>query len=77
MYLDYETFEELSQALSSLPGKEFSPGWVASVYGVSRQAVNKWINNDVIDAHRLRADDEFFLLIKESEFKKIDRFRSK
>lgn len=75
MYIDYKSFEELDKVLDSIPGKEYSPGWVARVYGVSRQAVQQWIANDVIDAHRCKGDGGYYLYIKDIEFDKIDEYR--
>lgn len=76
MYIDYETFEDMEKELDRIGGREYSPGWISRVYGVSRQAVQKWIKNDVIDAHRCKGDGGYYLYIKEKEFAKIDRYRA-
>lgn len=75
MYIDYDTFEAMEEELDRIGGREYSPGWVSRVYYVSRQAVQLWIKNDVIDAHRCKGDGGYYLYIKESEFPKIDAFR--
>lgn len=76
MYIDYDNFDEMCNALDSIGGREYSPGWISRVYGVSRQAVQQWIKNDVIDAHRCKGDGGYYLYIKEKEFEKIDVYRN-
>lgn len=75
MYIDYDTFEDMAEQLDVIGGREYSPGWVARIYGVSRQAVHQWISNDIIDAHRCKGDGGYYLYIKDIEFEKIDSYR--
>ena len=72
MYIDYETFEDFEENFSD---KFYSPGWVCRIYGVSRQAVHNWIIRDVINAHRFEGPEGYYVIIKESEFSKIDKYR--
>lgn len=75
MYIEYEDFEDFNDITMGSEYKMFSPGWVARVFGVSRQAVNQWINKDIIDAHRCSDDGSYYVLISESEYPKILEFR--
>lgn len=76
MYIEYDDFDEFNDVTMSSEYKMFSPGWVARVFGVSRQAVNQWINRDIIDAHRCKADGGYYVMISESEYPKILKFRN-
>lgn len=75
MYIDYDSFNELDEALDSIKGREYSPGYVSRIYGVTRQSVQQWIAKDIINAHRCKGDGGHYVYIKESEFAKIDSFR--
>lgn len=76
MYIDYDSFDEFNDITMTSEYKMFSPGWVARVFGVSRQAVNQWINNDIIDAHRYKEKGSHYVLISESEYIKIEMYRT-
>lgn len=78
MYIEYDDFDEFNEFAMDSEYKMFSPGWVAMVFGVSRQAVNQWINKDVIDAYRCKAEKGnagHYVLISEAEYPKILKFR--
>lgn len=78
MYIEYEDFEEFNDLIMESEYKMFSPGWVAQYFGVTRQAVNNWINRDIIDAYRCVAGKGqlgHYVLISESEYAKIESFR--
>lgn len=72
MYVDYETFRQFEKQFDEA---FYSPGWVASLFGVSRQAVQQWITNDIITAHRYNGKEGSFIIIQESEFPKIREYR--
>lgn len=74
MFINYYKFEDLDKELDRLPGREYSPGWISRIYGVSRQTVHNWINRDVIDCHRLKIGKGSYLYVKESEFAKLDAY---
>lgn len=76
MYVDYDNYDDFEKFFTSLEGGFYSPGGVATVYGVTRQAVNKWINNDIIDAHRFSGLQGAYVIVPVSEFEKIDLYRS-
>lgn len=78
MYIDYETFDEYEEMFNNSDCHMVSPGWVAMVFKVTRQSVNYWINNDIIDAHRCKGEkgqSGHYVLISESEYPKILEFR--
>lgn len=77
MYIDYDNYMDFEKYFVKLKGQYLSPGAVGKVYGVSRQAVNYWINKDVVDAHRYIGKQGSFVIIAIDEFKKIDEFREK
>lgn len=75
MYIDYDNFEEFNDITMSSEYKMFSPGWVARVFGVSRQSVHQWVNKDIISAHRCKEKGSLYVLISESEYPKILKYR--
>lgn len=75
MYIDYEDFDEFSAVTMGSDYKFYSPGWVARVFGVSRQAVAQWITNDIVTAYRLNDKEGRYVLISEEEYSKIEEYR--
>jgi hypothetical protein len=75
MYIKCKDFNEWLNYAINIDG--ISPGGVAKSYNVSRQAVNNWINNDVIDAYFYEGKEGQYTIIDIEDFKKIDKFREK
>lgn len=78
MYIEYDNFDKFEEMFNNSEYHMVSPGWVAMVFNVSRQAINQWINNDIIDAHRCKAgkgERGHYVLISLGEYPKIKRFR--
>lgn len=72
MYIDYKNYEEFDKGTRHLKGQFVSPGTVARDLGVTREGVYYWINNDIIDAHRYKGDEGYFIFIPLEEYDKLE-----
>lgn len=71
MYITYNNYEEFDEGTKDLYGQFVSPGTVARDFRVTRQAVQYWIESDLIDAHRYKGDEGYFIFIPLKFYEKI------
>lgn len=71
MFIDYKSYDEFDKGTQHLKGQFVSPGTLARDFGVTRQGVHYWINNDFIDAHRYKGDEGDFIFIALEEYDKL------
>jgi hypothetical protein len=71
MYIDYKNYIDFDRGTRRFKGQFVSPGAVARDFGVTREGVYYWINNDVIDAHRYKGEEGDFTFIALEEYKKL------
>lgn len=74
MYIECKTFGEW---LKNADSNSISPGGMARDFRVSRQTVNNWINDDVIDAYSYDGKEGGFVIIHVSEYEKALNYRKK
>lgn len=72
MYIDFKEYKEFEEKVIGLDGQFISPGGMAKDFGVTRQAVNNWINWDKINAYRYEGKQGYFVFIPLSEYEKIE-----
>lgn len=74
MYIECKTFGEW---LKKANKDSISPGGMAKEFRVTRQTVNNWINNNVIDAYSYDGKEGGFVIIQTSEYKKVGEYMDK
>lgn len=77
MYIRFKTFEEWLASAGKMKESGISPGGMAKHFNVSRQTVNTWINNDIIDAYLYNGKEGEYVIIDTAEYEKVKRYRGK
>lgn len=74
MYIDCKTFNKWLRVACDFKG--ISPGAMAKDFKVSRQTVNNWINDDVINAYSYDGKEGKYVIINmETEYDKVHIYR--
>lgn len=75
MYIQCESFNEWLKTANNVKG--ISPGGLARDFGVSRQTVNTWVNNNIIDAYSYEGREGKYVIIDMAQYKNIRSFRNR
>lgn len=73
MNIECKTFNQWLKVANK--GAGISPGGMAKQFNVTRQTINNWINNDIIDAYRYEGKEGRYTIIMMSEYEKVREFK--
>ena len=77
MYIKCKTFNEWLGSVSKMKESGISPGGMAKHFNVTRQTVNNWINNDIIDAYLYNGKEGEYVIIDTGEYEKVKSYKGK
>ena len=77
MYIECKSFDEWLDYAGMMERSGISPGGMAKDFGVSRQSVNNWINDNIMDAYFYEGQEGRYVIIDTVQYEQVRRYRDR